>query len=77
MQNKLFSSSSVPRIVLICILLLAVIFVPVYAQECSSANECKKKIEEYEAKLGQLKEQKTNLSSELTRMDTQIYLTSL
>src|SRR3989344_6433983 len=76
MQNKLFSSSSVPRIVLICILLLAVIFVPVYAQECSSANECKKKIEEYEAKLGQLKEQKTNLSSELTRMDTQIYLTS-
>ncbi|OGK15223.1 hypothetical protein A2690_00395 [Candidatus Roizmanbacteria bacterium RIFCSPHIGHO2_01_FULL_39_12b] len=67
--------SILPRIILLSTLVFCFI-VPVSAGECINANECKKKIEEYEKKLGELKEQKNNLSSELARMDTQIYLTS-
>lgn len=65
-----------PNILLVCSLFMFVISTPVWAQECSTAEDCKKKIDEYEKKLGELKEQKANLASEVTRMVTQIYLTS-
>lgn len=64
------------KIVFVCVVLSIFLLIPVHAQECSTAEECKKKIDEYEKKLGELKAQKNTLSSEVTRMDTQIYLAS-
>lgn len=68
------------HLILTAIIIYFLVFniaIPATAQECNNADECKRKIEEYEKKLSELKEQKSNLSAELTRMDTQIYLTGI
>src|SRR3989338_11583412 len=49
----------------------------IHAQECGNVEECRHKIEEYEAKLKDLYTQKTNLTQEVARMDTQINLTAV
>ncbi len=47
------------------------------AQTCSSADDCKKLISEYEQRLSSLGEQHRTLSTQIQYMDTQIYLTTL
>jgi peptidoglycan hydrolase CwlO-like protein len=45
------------------------------AQECHNAEECGKKVAEYEAKLKEIRTEKNTLSSQISLMDTQINLT--
>lgn len=50
---------------------------PTLAQTCSSNDECKNLIKEYEQKLSDTRVKKNTLSSEIQFMDTQIYLNQL
>lgn len=49
----------------------------IFAEESSTKNELGKKIEEYQNKLTELKQQKNTISSQIQYMDTEIYLTGL
>lgn len=48
-----------------------------FAQNCSSKEDCERLISETEQKLAETRNQKNTLSSQITFMDTQIYLTTL
>ncbi|PIS15839.1 hypothetical protein COT62_01550 [Candidatus Roizmanbacteria bacterium CG09_land_8_20_14_0_10_41_9] len=50
---------------------------PYFIAAQDSKSDLEKKIQEYQAKLNELRQQKSTLSSEIEYMDTQIYLTTL
>lgn len=64
---------------ILALLLIVTAFPPVYAQDADSAkkSELEQKIQQYQAKLSDLRNQKNTLSSQIQYMDTQIYLTGL
>lgn len=66
-------------IILVVLFLSAFLVMPKVgrSQNCSSEEECKKLIEEYEKKLTSIRAQKSSLSSEIEFANTQIYLTTL
>lgn len=71
------SLQTVKKIIVILVVLLSVTsFKQILAQDCGNTDECKGKIQALEAKLKDIRTQKTSLSSQINLMDTQISLTT-
>jgi len=65
------------HLIIITAFLISSCFFPVFGQENQTESDLQKKIQEYEAKLSELRQQKGTLYSQIQYMETQIYLTGL